>query len=142
MLERAFRSLPHGPEFRFLDRITELDPGVSGAGEYWVKPDDSFLRGHFPNQPLMPGVLMIEALAQLAGAVAQSDPKLRPIPNLRLSAVRRVKFLGTAAPGHRLQIQARIIGRLGNLVQASGAVRVESRLLVEGELTLGGESEG
>ncbi|MST95403.1 MAG: hypothetical protein EXS33_09100 [Pedosphaera sp.] len=70
----ALASLPHGPEFRFLDRLLRLDPGQSGAGEYTVRRDEPFLRGHFPGQPMMPGVLLVEAAAQLAGTVAQSDP--------------------------------------------------------------------
>ena len=53
----ALASLPHGPEFRFLDRLIELSPGISGIGEYEVKAKEYFLRGHFPNKPMMPGVL-------------------------------------------------------------------------------------
>ena len=70
-LSRAVASLPHGQEFRFVDRVIALVPGVSGEGEYTVRGDEPFLRGHFPGDPLMPGVLLIEAAAQLAGIVAQ-----------------------------------------------------------------------
>jgi len=69
-LQAALKFLPHGPEFRFLDRLTSLDPGRSGAGEYRVRGDEPFLRGHFPGQPIFPGVLLAEAAAQLAGVVA------------------------------------------------------------------------
>lgn len=138
-LDSALRALPHGPEFRFLDRLVQLDPGISGIGEYTVKGDDSFLRGHFPGRPIMPGVLMIEAVAQLAGTVAQTDPTIGPLPNLRLTALRGVKIFGAARPGERLKIHAEIIGRLGNLVQARGSVRLETKLLLEAELTLSGD---
>src|SRR5438132_14042274 len=94
-LQTVLNSLPHGPEFRFLDRLTALEPGISGIGEYTLKGEEYFLRGHFPHSPLMPGVLMIEAVAQLAGAVAQSDAKIRPLDNLRLTALRAVKILGS-----------------------------------------------
>src|ERR1043166_6075088 len=78
LLAKALAHLPHGPEFRFLDKLTALVPGQSGAGEYTLRGDENFLRGHFPGAPLMPGVLLVEAAAQLAGVVAQSDPSIPP----------------------------------------------------------------
>src|SRR5215467_11713084 len=96
LLKKALASLPHGPEFRFLDRLTRLEPGVKGAGEYTVRGDEPFLRGHFPGQPLFPGVLLVEAAAQLAGTVAQSDPQIPPLAGLKLTALRGIKILGTA----------------------------------------------
>ncbi len=95
-LQRALSRLPHGAEFRFVDRLTQLEPGRSGAGEYTVRGDEPFLRGHFPGEPLFPGVLLAEAVAQLAGVVAQSDPQIPPLKNLKLTALRNVKILGTA----------------------------------------------
>ena len=68
------RSLPHGPEFRFVDRMISLTPGVRGVGEYKVRGDEYYLRGHLPGEPILPGVLMVEAAAQVAGMVAQEDP--------------------------------------------------------------------
>ena len=80
--EKALSFLPHGPEFRFLDRVTELDPGKSGRGEYTLRAGQEFLRGHFPGAPLMPGVLVVDCCAQLAGVVAQSDPTREPLQEL------------------------------------------------------------
>src|SRR5580658_1620209 len=100
--EKALASLPHGPEFRFLDCLTALDPGKSGAAQYTVRGDEPFLKGHFPHQPLFPGVLLVEAAAQLAGSVAQSDPQISPLKNLKLTAMRAVKILGTARPGETI----------------------------------------
>jgi len=139
-LQTALASLPHGGEFRFVDRLTALEPGISGIGEYSVKGDEYFLRGHFPGVPLMPGVLMIEAVAQLAGVVAQSDPTIAPLQNLRLTALRAVKILGSATPGEVLTIEAQIMGRLGNLIQARGKAAVKGRAVLELELTLSGPS--
>src|SRR5262245_43721954 len=121
-LQAALALLPHGAEFRFVDRLVELDPGKSGAGEYRMRGDELFLRGHFPGEPLMPGVLLAEAVTQLAGVVAQSDPTLTPLPGLKLTALRNVKILGTSRPGEILQLEARVTGRLGNLIQAQGRV--------------------
>ena len=139
-LQAALALLPHGVEFRFLDRLTELDPGQSGKGEYRVCGDEPFLRGHFPGDPLMPGVLLVEAVAQLAGVVAQSDPVIAPLPGLKLTALRNVKILGTAKPGGTIELEARVTGRLGNLVQAQTTAIVEGNVVLLAELTLSGEA--
>src|SRR5438067_1799690 len=116
-LAEALRYLPHGAEFRFLDKLTSLDPGHAGTGEYKIRGDEPFLRGHFPGEPIFPGVLLIEAAAQLAGTVAQSDPQIAPLRELRLAGVRAVKLLGSARPGDTVRFEARVLTRLGTLVQ-------------------------
>src|SRR5580704_18709209 len=133
--EKALTALPHGAEFRFLDRITALDPGKSGAGEYTVRGNEPFLKGHFPGQPLFPGVLLVEAAAQLAGCIAQSDPQIPPLKNLKLTAMRAVKILGTARPGETIQLVTTIAGRLGNLIQASATAMVNGVTVLQAELT-------
>ena len=139
-LGRALESLPHGPEFRFIDRLLALDPGIAGAGEYQVRGDEPFLRGHFPNQPLMPGVLLLEAAAQLAGTVAQSDPNIPRLSGLKLTAVRGAKIIGTARPGEVIRLEARVMGRLGNLVHMHATASVNGMPVMEAELTLSGEN--
>jgi len=136
--ELALAALPHGPEFRFVSRITELEPGKTGKGEYSLRGDEPFLKGHFPGQPLMPGVLLVEAAAQLAGAVAQSDPQIPPLKDLKLTALRAVKILGTARPGETIHLAAEIIGRLSNLVQARATASVNGTTILQAELTLAG----
>ena len=139
-LSTALHCLPHGPEFRFLDRLLNLEPGQSGTGEYTVRGDEPFLRGHFPGQPIFPGVLLVEAAAQLAGTIAQSDPQLKPLAGLKLTALRGVKILGTAHPGEVIRLEARVTGRLGNLVQAQATASVAGQPVLQAELTLSGES--
>lgn len=137
--EKALSFLPHGPEFRFVDRVTQLDPGKEGRGEYTLRADAIFLRGHFPGAPLMPGVLVAEAAAQLAGVVAQSDPTREPLRDLKLTALRTIKILGAVLPGETLQLDAKITGRMAGLVQASVAARVGDRLVLQGDVTLAGQ---
>ena len=139
-LTAALAGLPHGPEFRFIDRLTALEPGRSGAGEYRVRGDEPFLKGHFPGQPLMPGVLLVEAVAQLAGIVGQSDPAHAPLAGLKLTALRAVKILGSARPGQVVQIEAKIEGRMGNLIQASATAHVEGALVLQAAITLSGDA--
>ena len=138
-LAQALRYLPHGPEFRFVDRLLALDPGKSGVGEYLMRGDEPFLRGHFPGQPLFPGVLLVEAAAQLAGVVAQSDPEVPPLAGLKLTALRAVKILGTAKPAEVIRLEARLTGRLGNLIQVETSASVNGQVVMQGGLTLSGE---
>jgi 3-hydroxyacyl-[acyl-carrier-protein] dehydratase len=135
----ALKRLPHGPEFRFVDRLVSLEPGQRGVAEYTVRGDEFFLRGHFPGQPIFPGVLLVEAAAQLAGVVAQSDPKIPPLPGLKLAALRNVKILGAVTPGEVIRVEAAINGRLGNLVQAEAIASVAARVVLEASLTLSGD---
>src|SRR5207247_9933608 len=109
-LTAALDLLPHGSEFRFLDRLLSLEPGKSGAGEYAVRGDEPFLRGHFPGRPMMPGVLLVEAAAQLAGVVAQSDQAIPPLPGPKLTASRGGKIRGTATPGEIIRSAPRLVG--------------------------------
>ncbi len=132
----ALEALPHGPEFRFIERLLELVPGQSALGEYSVRGDEPFLRGHFPGQPLFPGVLLVEAGAQLAGVVVQSAPEGRMTDPLRLTALRAVKILGTAKPGETIRVEAHLLRRLGNLAQAEARAFVNGQLVMQAELTL------
>lgn len=137
-MDGALAALPHGPEFRFVDRLLELEAGRSGVGEYQVPVEAEFLRGHFPGEPMLPGVVLIEAVAQLGGVVAQSDPEAGVLPGLRLTGVRAAKISGTAVPGQVVRLEARVLGRMGNLIQVSGTATVEGREVMRCEVTLAG----
>ena len=121
-----------------MDRLLSLEPGKEGVGEYLVRGDEPWLRGHLPGEPLLPGVLLIEAAAQLAGVVAQNDPVIPPMPGLKLTALRNVKILGSARPGETVRLEARITGRLGVLVQAEVSAFVSATKVLSAELTLSG----
>ena len=138
ILELAMRSLPHGPEFRFVDRMVSLTPGKEGVGEYRVRGDEFYLRGHLPGEPILPGVLLVEAGAQVAGMVAQEDPANPTWPRMKLSALRAVKILGSARPGDTLRIEATITGRLDSLIQAAVSGYVANAKVLSAELILAG----
>lgn len=120
--EQELQSLPHGPEFRFVENVTSLDPGQSGQATYLITGEEEFLKGHFPGRPLWPGVIMIEAIAQLGGVVAQSDPDIPALDDMRLTSVKNAKILGSTTPGSTLTIQASVQGRMGPLIQVNGTV--------------------
>ncbi|MFT5190806.1 MAG: 3-hydroxyacyl-[acyl-carrier-protein] dehydratase [Verrucomicrobiales bacterium] len=131
-------NLPHGDGFRFVNDIRDLVPGFSGTGTYEISGKEDFFRGHFPGRPIMPAVILVEALAQLGGVIAQSDPDLPTLTDMRLTAMRNVKVYGTAVPGETLLLTARVAGRLGNLIQIEGQVDCADRKLVTAQLTLSG----
>jgi len=137
-LSTALASLPHGPEFRFIDALTELEGGKRGRGTYTLRGDEPFLAGHFPGSPMIPGVILIEALAQLGGIVTQTDPEIPAMGDLRLTAVRSAKILGSATPGETLTIDAEVGGRLGNLVQVTGTVTAGDTVVLKAQVTLSG----
>ena len=84
-------------------------------------------------------MLLTEAAAQLAGTVAQSDPQISPLKGLKLTALRAVKILGTAKPGETILLEATVMVRLGNLIQARATATVNGTLVLQAELTLSGE---
>jgi len=140
-LIQALSSLPHGSEFRFIDELVELVPGASATAVWKLKGDEEFLRGHFPGAPLMPGVLMIEALAQLGGILIQTRPGEAPLKNMRLTAVRQIKILGSITPGQSLHLSGTLQGMLGTLGQVSGEIRDDAgNVILTGAVTLAGES--
>jgi 3-hydroxyacyl-[acyl-carrier-protein] dehydratase len=132
-------ALPHGPEFRFVDALDALDPGKSAIARYHIRGDEAFLAGHFPGDSLMPGVILIEAIAQLGGVVAQSDPSIPPLRNLLLTGVRAAKILGAARPGDTLTLKAEVEGRLGGMIQVAGEVSVGERPLASARIMLSGQ---
>lgn len=134
----SLEALPHGPEFRFLDEILDLDPGKSGRASYRIRGDEAFLAGHFPGRPILPGVILVEAVAQLGGVVAQSDPGEEVLDNLLLTGIRAAKVLGAAVPGEVLEIAATVEGRLGGMIQIAGAVSVGDRALAKATVMLSG----
>jgi 3-hydroxyacyl-[acyl-carrier-protein] dehydratase len=121
-LVQALSALPHGPEFRFVDELVELDPGVSAHGKFRLQADTEMMRGHFPGAPMLPGVIMVEALAQLGGVLLQTRSNAASLEDIRLTAIQRFKIRRSAAPGEEIHLFARLDQVVGSLAQVSGEV--------------------
>jgi 3-hydroxyacyl-[acyl-carrier-protein] dehydratase len=102
--------LPHRPPFLFLDEVVSLEPGVRASGRWRLTGDEWFFEGHFPGRPTLPGVLMIEAIAQLgAYAVLASGDRAGKLP--LFGGVDGVRFRRQAGPGEVLELEVEL-GRL------------------------------
>jgi 3-hydroxyacyl-[acyl-carrier-protein] dehydratase len=123
--------LPHRDPFIFVDSILELVPGERAEGEKTFRVDNPMFRGHFPDHPIVPGVILVEALAQTAG-IAVGTPGKR----LYLTAIRGMKFPAACAPGEKIALSAIKAASVSGLIQCNVAARVGDRVVAEGTIVL------
>jgi 3-hydroxyacyl-[acyl-carrier-protein] dehydratase len=143
-LDTIEKILPHRIPFLFVDRIVSVTPGESITGEKTLRSDEPFFAGHFPDRPIMPGVLISEALAQtcglligLTGENSINGGKKRK--NLVLAGI-SMKFTTPAVPGDTIRLDGRLQKQYGNLYLFAVKASVEGRKIAEGTLTLATEA--
>lgn len=125
--EQIKEIIPHRDPFLFLDEVVELVPGERVVALKEVRAEEPHFQGHFPGQPIMPGVLMVEALAQAGAVAALSLPENRGKLAL-FAGIDGVKFKRMVVPGDTLRLEV-------EMTRMRGAIgRGEGRVLVEGEL--------
>lgn len=125
--------LPHRYPFLLIDRIIELESGVRAVGLKNVTINEPFFHGHFPDQPIMPGVLIIEAMAQVAGILAfHSGAKGDAI---YFMSIERAKFRKPVVPGDQLSLEIKILQNRNNVWKFSGTAFVDNRIVSEVEFT-------
>jgi len=112
-----FRGLPHRPPFVFVRELVACDPGVSAECTTSFSGDDPMFAGHFPRNPLVPGVILTEALAQTAGMAAAAAHGEKARPFFLLSAIRTMKFLHPVRPDERIVLRARKLAEIDDLLQ-------------------------
>ena len=126
--------LPHRYPFLLVDRILEMAPGAKATGIKNVTINEEFFRGHFPGQPIMPGVLIIEALAQLAGVLAFHSGAT-PGKSVFFMSIEKAKFRRPVVPGDQLRLEATILQHRGNVWKFIGNALVEEKIVAEAEFT-------
>lgn len=131
-----FLGLPHRPPFVFVREVVATDPGKSVEALALFEADDPMFAGHFPGNPIVPGVIITEALAQAAGIAAASGYPETKRPIFLLSAIRTMKFLHSVRPGEELALRAEKIGATETLFQFKVEARVNKTVVADGQLVL------
>lgn len=126
--------IPHRQPFMLLDTIEELEPGVKAVAKKCVTYNEPFFAGHFPQEPVMPGVLVVEALAQ-AGAVAILSLPENKGKTAYFGAINSARFRGKVVPGDVLRLETEIIKSKGPVGVGSAKAYVEGKLVGQAELT-------
>ena len=133
-IEQIMEILPHRPPFLLIDRITDCQPGHSAAGIKCVTMNEPFFTGHFPGRPIMPGVLIIEALAQTGAVAALSLPENRGKLAF-FGGVKRCRFRRQVVPGDVLELSCTLVEQRGGVGFGKAEARVAGKLACQAELT-------
>ena len=127
-------TIPHRYPFLLVDRVLELEPGQRAVGLKNVTINEWFFEGHFPGQPIMPGVLIVEALAQVGAVAALSSPAQAGKLGL-FAGIDKLRFRRQVKPGDQLRLEVTLDRVRGPVGKATARATVDGEVAAEGELT-------
>ena len=126
--------LPHRYPFLLIDRVLEIEPGVSASGIKQVTMNEWFFQGHFPGHPIMPGVLIVEAMAQTGGMLllgSLPDPEAKVV---YFTTLDNVKFRRPVKPGDQLRFELELTQVRGPVCRMRGVARVDGEVVAEADM--------
>lgn len=126
--------IPHRYPFLMIDRVDNLEIGKSAVGYKNVTINENFFQGHFPKEPVMPGVLIVEALAQVGAVVLLSEEKFKG-NTVYFAGINKVKFKRKVIPGDILKLEIQVSKLKGRIGLVKGVATVRDQKVVEGEFT-------
>ncbi len=126
--------IPHRQPFMLLDVVEELTPGVRAVAKKCVSYNEPFFQGHFPNEPVMPGVLIIEALAQ-TGAVTVLSQEENKGKTVYFAGINGAKFKKKVVPGDVLMLETEIVRKKGPIGVGKATATVEGKVVAQAEIT-------
>jgi 3-hydroxyacyl-[acyl-carrier-protein] dehydratase len=134
--DEILKMIPHRPPFLWIDRVEELEPGIRCVAWLSVDAENPLFAGHFPGRPILPGVLMIEAVAQTAAVMMGSATPAETMGSALLAAVNRFKFFKPVHPGMQLRIETTKLTQMGTMACIEGVVSVQGERVAFGELSV------
>ena len=133
-VKQIMEIIPQRPPFLMIDRVEEYKPGESAVAYKNVCINEWYFKGHFPNEPIMPGVLITEALAQ-TGAVAILSLEENKGKNALFGGIDKLRFKQVVVPGDVLKLEVKIIKRKGQIGVGEAIATVDGKVAAKGELT-------
>ncbi len=134
-IHRILQILPHRFPFVLVDRVVEVVPYKSIRGHKCISYNEPWFQGHFPQRPIMPGVLILEALAQIGGILAYASEPFDPTTNLMFFlGIDKAKFRHTVVPGDRMDLSCQVVHHRTNVWKLSGEASVDGTVCATGEL--------
>ena len=134
-IEEIMKLLPHRYPFLLLDRLEIEIPGEKGMGLKNVTMNEEFFQGHFPNNPVMPGVLQVEAMAQTAGAIVAAAASGEKTPDVLFMSIDGVKFRKPVKPGDQMKMYVEKVQSRRNVYVFKGKTMVDDKVVSEAEFT-------
>ena len=126
--------LPHRYPFLLVDRVVSIEPGKALRAYKNVSVNEPFFEGHFPGHPVMPGVLVLEALAQASAILAYRSTGFDPAQKVTyLMAIDGAKFRRPTIPGDRLELEVEVLRFKGSILKTRGVAKVDGEVVAEGE---------
>jgi 3-hydroxyacyl-[acyl-carrier-protein] dehydratase len=136
-IDGILKRLPHRYPFLMIDRVLEVVPGKSIVAVKNVSANEAYFEGHFPGYPVMPGVLIIEALAQAGGVLAyESVTAEERIWILYLAGLEEIRFKQTVRPGDQLVLRVELVKRKRNLWRFTAVAEVDGKLVAEATILM------